>query len=137
MKSGVTAGQPPPHARAYEVAQGVPFEPVAILLAKKTGRPVRIAFPFDEEFLCCPVRQPVLAECRSGANRDGSLVVRDCRLLLDAGAYVSWGTVTSVVMSSLGSVQTKQTHFAPLLAFNSSLCVNVKKPPYRNSGYTP
>ena len=35
---------------------------------------------------------------RAGARRDGSLLFRDVTVLLDGGAYISWGTLSPVVM---------------------------------------
>lgn len=82
-----------------------PFEPVAALLARKSGRPVRIAYDRREEFLAAPVRQPCRVKMVSGAKRDGSLWVRDAKLLLDVGGYVSWGAVTPLVMiETVGSL---------------------------------
>jgi len=82
-----------------------PFEPIAALLSREAGRPVRIAFTREEEMANSPLRQPLLAECRSGAMRDGTLLVRDFRGLLDIGAYASWGAVTTLVMmEAIGSL---------------------------------
>lgn len=75
-----------------------PFEPICALLAKHSGKPVRIAFTRDEEFFATVTRQPALVKMRTGAKRDGTLWVRDARILLDAGAYISWGAVTPLVM---------------------------------------
>lgn len=75
-----------------------PFEPIAALLARKAGKPVRIAFSRHEEFLAAPLRQPVKAHVRAGARRNGRITFRDVYALLDIGAYVSWGSVTPLVM---------------------------------------
>jgi xanthine dehydrogenase molybdenum-binding subunit len=82
-----------------------PFEPIAALLARKSGRPLRIAYDRREEFLAAPVRQPCRVKMVSGAKRDGTLWVRDAKLLLDVGGYVSWGAVTPLVMiETVGSL---------------------------------
>jgi len=75
-----------------------PFEPIAALLARKSARPVRLAFSRPEEFRAAPVRQPAHVQVRAGARRDGRLTFRAVRALLDIGAYVSWGAVTPLVM---------------------------------------
>jgi xanthine dehydrogenase molybdenum-binding subunit len=75
-----------------------PFEPIAALLARKAGQPVRIAFSRAEEFLAAPMRQPARVRARAGARADGRLTFRDVYALLDIGAYVSWGSVTPLVM---------------------------------------
>lgn len=75
-----------------------PFEPISALLARASGRPVRVAFGRSEEFLAAPLRQPMRASIRAGARRDGRLVFRDVTMLLDGGAYISWGALSPVVM---------------------------------------
>lgn len=82
-----------------------PFEPLAALLAQKTGCPVRIAFDRREEFLAAPVRQPMRVKIRSAAKRDGTLWVRDAHAVLNIGAYASWGAQTVLVMAeTVGSL---------------------------------
>lgn len=78
-----------------------PFEAVAVLLARATNKPVRIAYDRREEFLAAPVRQPVQVTIKSGAMKDGTLWVRDARAVLDIGAYASLGTVVPVVMAEM------------------------------------
>jgi xanthine dehydrogenase molybdenum-binding subunit len=75
-----------------------PFEPIAIFLAKITGRPVKLVFTREEEFLASPTRQPVLLKLRSGCRRDGTLTFRSVETLHDNGAYTSWGATTPFVM---------------------------------------
>lgn len=75
-----------------------PFEPITALMARKAGKPVRLAFSREEEFRATPVRQPVEVQVRAGVTKDGKLTFRDVRALLDVGPYVSWGAVTPLVM---------------------------------------
>lgn len=75
-----------------------PYEPIAALMARKTGQPVRLAFSRHEEFWAAPVRQPAEVTMRAGARRDGRITFRDVSITLDIGAYVSWGSVTPLVM---------------------------------------
>ncbi len=75
-----------------------PYEPIAALMAKKSGKPVRLAFSRREEFIAGPTRQPVVVKARAGAKSEGSLTFRDVHAVLDIGAYVSWGSVTPLVM---------------------------------------
>ena len=75
-----------------------PYEPIAALLARKAGKPVRVVFSRWEEFKAAPMRQPAKVHVRAGAKRDGLITFRDVYALLDLGAYVSWGSVTPLVM---------------------------------------
>jgi 4-hydroxybenzoyl-CoA reductase alpha subunit len=75
-----------------------PFEPICVLLAERTGCPVRIAFTREEEFVASPTRQPVICDIKSGAKKDGTLAARQVSMILDNGAYSSWGSTTPLVM---------------------------------------
>ena len=61
----------------------------AALLARATGRPVKIAYGREESFHGHVHRHPSRIWIRYGATRDGRLVAADVRLLLDGGAYAS------------------------------------------------
>lgn len=75
-----------------------PFEVIAVFLARATGRPVKMVFTREEEFLASPTRQPVLLTLRSGCKKDGTLTFRTVNTLHDNGAYTSWGATTPFVM---------------------------------------
>jgi CO/xanthine dehydrogenase Mo-binding subunit len=77
-----------------------PIDIIAALLARHAGRPVRIAFERIEEFLASPTREPCVIHLRTAADRDGRLLGRDARVVIDNGAYVSWGSTTPYVMLS-------------------------------------
>ncbi|HEX7383115.1 MAG TPA: xanthine dehydrogenase family protein molybdopterin-binding subunit [Burkholderiaceae bacterium] len=75
-----------------------PFEVIAVYLARATGRPVKLVYDREEEFLASPTRQPVRLTLRSGCKRDGTLTFRSVRTIHDNGAYTSWGATTPFVM---------------------------------------
>ena len=100
-----------------------PFEPIAALLARKAGCPVRLAFSRHEEFLAAPVRQPATVHIRAGAQRDGLITFRDVSATLDIGAYVSWGSVTPLVMMET----TASLYRVPHVRFNAD-CVYTNNP---------
>lgn len=75
-----------------------PYEPIAALMARKTGKPVRLSFTRHEEFVAAPMRQPAEVMVRAGAKKDGRITFRDVDAKLDVGAYISWGAVTPLVM---------------------------------------
>jgi xanthine dehydrogenase molybdenum-binding subunit len=77
-----------------------PIDIIAALLARRAGCPVRIAFERIEEFIASPTREPCVIHLRSAADRDGRLLGRDARVVIDNGAYVSWGSTTPYVMLS-------------------------------------
>lgn len=82
-----------------------PFEPICILLARATGRPVKLTFSREEEFIASPTRQPVELTLRSGVKNDGTLTFREARTLHDNGGYTSWGATTPfVIMQTISSL---------------------------------
>ncbi len=75
-----------------------PHEIIAALLARKTGRPVKICFDREEDFATDPVRPRTVVRHRTACAADGTLLAREADVIVDCGAYVSWGAVTPVVM---------------------------------------
>jgi len=59
---------------------------------------VKILFNREEEFFATSPRQPVRAKIRQGCDAQGKLTFRDISLILDNGAYTSWGATTPTVM---------------------------------------
>ena len=82
-----------------------PFEFITILLAYYTGRPVKLVYTREEEFFASPGRQPVRAKISQGCTKEGKLTFRDVDMILDNGAYTSWGATTpSVMMMPISSL---------------------------------
>ena len=69
-----------------------PFHFICIALAQKTGKPVKIAFTREEEFLAARPRQPMILDIRMAAKKDGTLLARDVHIISDNGAYNAWGS---------------------------------------------
>jgi CO/xanthine dehydrogenase Mo-binding subunit len=72
----------------------ITHEPVLALLAKKAGRPVKGVFSRAEEFTATTTRHPIVMDYRTGVRRDGRILAREVRLVLDGGAYCSWSETT-------------------------------------------
>jgi len=66
------------------------MEPITAALARKAGRPVRIANRIDEAMVTTR-RHNMTATMRTAATRDGRVVARQCRIWLDTGAYADNG----------------------------------------------
>jgi CO/xanthine dehydrogenase Mo-binding subunit len=63
------------------------LEPAAMLLTQKSGRPVKITYKRDEDFLSTTPRRPAVIELKTGIMRDGTLVARQARAYFGNGAY--------------------------------------------------
>ena len=61
-------------------------------LARAAGRPVKLVFSREEEFIAPDHRREgMVIELETGARKDGTLVARRGRLVLDGGAYCGEG----------------------------------------------
>jgi len=92
------------------------IEPIAAYLAKKTGRPVKLVYSRDEEFVCSRTRHPAVLDIRTAVKKDGTIIGREVDVFLDDGAYNAEGPG---VLHELGA----------------SLCSYYRAPNARVNGY--
>ena len=74
------------------------YEYIAIVLALRTRKPVKIIFSREEEFFATSPRQCTITNISQGCDKDGRLTFREMEMILDNGAYTSWGATTPSVM---------------------------------------
>ena len=72
----------------------ISMEPILVMLAMKSGKPVKMAYTREDEFVSSTVRHPYITHYKSGLKKDGTLVARQVEIISDSGAYVSWGEST-------------------------------------------
>ena len=70
-------------------------------LAMMTGRPVKILYTREEVFYSHRGRHPFHMSYRTGATEDGRLKAVDAQIVLDGGAYASFGLVTTYYSGQL------------------------------------
>jgi len=93
------------------------YEYIAILLAHRTGRPVKIVYNREEEFANLSPRQSSKSSIVQGCDSNGKLTFRHINVFLDNGAYTSWGaTYPSVMMLPATSL-----YKVPSVYFNADL----------------
>lgn len=63
------------------------IEPVAAILARKSGRTVSISNTRQEEFLSCLCRENAEVRIRSAVTASGEIAGREATVLMDCGAY--------------------------------------------------
>jgi CO/xanthine dehydrogenase Mo-binding subunit len=68
----------------------------AVLLALKSGRPVKIIYDRAEDMVATTKRHPSIVKHRTAVKPDGRIVAMDIDVLLDGGAYV---TLSPTVLS--------------------------------------
>ncbi|UCD77220.1 MAG: molybdopterin-dependent oxidoreductase [Desulfobacterales bacterium] len=83
----------------------------AALLAKHADRPVKIVCSRDEEFMAARRKHPIQITMKTGVKKDGTIVARKCRAVLDGGAYCSLGPLTTVLVGTFQTLPFKFEHF--------------------------
>ena len=75
----------------------VGVEHFAAWLARKSRRPVKLMTTSEEELLDAYPRQPTVIDLKTGVDRDGRLLARQARVVLDCGAYANSGPATVAI----------------------------------------
>src|SRR6185503_14646820 len=81
----------------------------AALLARKSGRPVKLIYDRAEDMVATTKRHPSRTRHRTAVDRDGRLVAMDIDFTLDGGAYC---TLSPVVLSR-GTIHAAGPYFCP------------------------
>ncbi|MCS6859515.1 MAG: xanthine dehydrogenase family protein molybdopterin-binding subunit [Abditibacteriales bacterium] len=67
------------------------LEPIAVLLARRAGKPVKIVMTRVEEMLAATPAPRCVIDMKSAARKDGTLTARQARIIWDTGAYAGGG----------------------------------------------
>lgn len=88
-------------------------EPVASLLAIKTGRPVKLQYTRGEDIPSSRTRHNMVVNLKMGVMNDGTIVAQDYNIIVNAGAYASGtSSVTWAMCGKLFRIQkTPNIHF--------------------------
>jgi len=101
------------------------YEYIAILLAHVVGRPVKMLYTREEEFACLSPRQSSQVTIAQGCDEDGRLTFRQIDVLLDNGAYASWGATypTVMLLPATSLYRVPNVSFDAVLAYtNNTYC---------------
>jgi xanthine dehydrogenase molybdenum-binding subunit len=77
------------------------MEPVAALLSKKCGRPVRLEQTRQEDFITT-TRNPIKVYLKTGVKKDGTFTARYAKSILDCGAHATHGSEVIMVHGAFG-----------------------------------
>ncbi len=72
----------------------------ASLLSVRSGRHVRVANTREEEFSATRRRHPLFLRLKTAVSRDGTILARDCQIVLDGGAYNHQGPIAPAIFSN-------------------------------------
>jgi 4-hydroxybenzoyl-CoA reductase alpha subunit len=81
-----------------------PWEFCAAFMARKTGRPVKFTLTREEELAAGRRRHPMKITSRVGFKKDGTLLAKDLRILLDGGAYNAMGPTATFLCGNFGAM---------------------------------
>jgi 4-hydroxybenzoyl-CoA reductase subunit alpha len=73
-------------------------------LARKTGRPVKIKYTREEQFIATRHRHPLTIMLKTGVKKDGTLVAKKCKAIIDAGAYAGISPIIPSVVCAFLTV---------------------------------
>jgi 4-hydroxybenzoyl-CoA reductase subunit alpha len=118
---GLTLGMNPDNIRVIKPFVGGGFggksdglsavEFCAALLSIHARRPVKLVCSRDEEFVAARRKHPTEITMKTGVKKDGTIVARHCRAILDGGAYCSLGPLTTVLIGTFQTLPFRFEHF--------------------------
>jgi CO/xanthine dehydrogenase Mo-binding subunit len=77
----------PPVGGAFGGKSGVTVQPITVLLAQKTGRPVKLTLTRTDDMMMMRSRHAARIHVKTGALSDGTLVAHELHVTYDGGAY--------------------------------------------------
>jgi 4-hydroxybenzoyl-CoA reductase alpha subunit len=105
------------------------LEFAAAILARKAGRPVKILYTREEVFYAHRGRHPMDMRFKVGADVDGRIQAVESDILIDGGAYHSFGLVTTYYAGQLlpGPVDFASYHFRARRVYTTKPCCGPKR----------
>jgi CO/xanthine dehydrogenase Mo-binding subunit len=99
------------------------------LLARATGRPVRLFYSRIDSLEGHSKRHPQRIHVRTGARRDGRLTACQVDLLVDVGAYTSWseGVITFVSINACGPYEVPHARVTSRLVFTNNIAAGAMR----------
>jgi 4-hydroxybenzoyl-CoA reductase subunit alpha len=71
--------------------EAMPMDFCAVMLSKKTGRPVKFVHTMDEVLTIGHMRHPMKIWLRTATDKNGRILAQHCKLVANGGAYSSIG----------------------------------------------
>lgn len=72
---------------AFGAKTEITVQQIAVLLAQRTKRPVRVVLDRSEDMMTMRVRHPAKIRVKSGVKADGTFMAQEFEVLMDGGAY--------------------------------------------------
>jgi xanthine dehydrogenase molybdenum-binding subunit len=94
-------------------------------LSRRTGRPVRMSFTREEDFIATETRHPMTITMKTGATKDGIITANDVEIVSDVGGYGTHyiGVIADCLSTGVGLYKIPHYRFAATAVFtNKSPC---------------
>ena len=111
--------------------QEIIVEDICAYLTMVTGKPVRLEYTRDEEFIAARSRHPQILRFKTGVRRDGTITAMTLKLLATTGAY---GSHSLTVQSNTGS-KALGLYRCPNLRFEMDVVYTNRPPAGAMRGY--
>ena len=82
-------------------AEATPLDFCAAILSKMTGRPVAMEYSREEMHVHFRGRHKQYIDLKIGMKKDGAITAAEHRVVLDGGAYTSYGVITAYYAGSM------------------------------------
>ena len=92
-------------------AEATPLEFCAAILSRLAGRPVRMEYSREEMFRHFRGRHKQYIDLKIGVTRDGAITAVEQKVVLDGGAYTSFGVITAYYAGSMLPVLYKMPNY--------------------------
>ena len=109
----------------------VGVEHYACWLARKALRPVKVMTTSEEELTDAYPRQPTIITLKTGVTRDGRLLARTGRVVIDCGAYANSGpsTVAIALQVLCGPYRTTHLNFEGVAVYTNKVATGSFRAP--------
>lgn len=77
-------------------------EPIAVALSKLSGKPVKVVYSREEDFIASDTRHAGYVWVKLGAKKDGTFQAMELKGILNGGAYCSFSCETPGVLGAMG-----------------------------------
>lgn len=81
--------------------EAMPMDFCAVLLSRKSGRPVKIVHTMDEVLTIGHMRHPMKIWLKTGVKKDGTLLGQHCKIIANGGAYSSIGQLSMYIPGAM------------------------------------
>jgi CO/xanthine dehydrogenase Mo-binding subunit len=118
--------------------KGAPFdEPICLLFARRTGRPVKMVMEYREEFIAGAPRHGGVIRLKTGVKRDGAIVAHEMEAFLDAGAYGGFrpGAVVGGIAHGAGCYRAKHARIHTARVYTNNLPGGQMRAPGEPQGF--